>query len=78
MIEGRKFLISRKKQSHPYNFTSAFLLSAFASSAGRLRNRSAAVFASFKKYAAHFLNPQQRWGPNQKRRLTRLLERVGV
>jgi len=30
---------------------------AFASTAGRLRNWNAASFASFKKYASHFLNP---------------------
>ena len=33
-----------------------FNLVAFASAAGRLRNCTAAAFASFKKYAAHFLN----------------------
>jgi hypothetical protein len=36
---------------------SAIKFLAFASTAGRLRTCSAAAFASFKKYAAHFLNP---------------------
>ena len=35
---------------------STFKFITFASPAGGLRNCNAAVFASFKKYAAHFLN----------------------
>jgi len=35
---------------------SSFKFISFASPAGGLRNRNAAVFASLKKYASHFFN----------------------
>gem|GEM_PF-4298121 len=38
------------------SFVSAFEFVAFASTAGGLRTFFGAAFASFKKYAAHFLN----------------------
>ncbi len=43
-------------QSDLLFFVSYNKLVGFASTADRLRNWNAAVFASFKKYAPHFLN----------------------
>jgi hypothetical protein len=37
-------------------FASEFKFIAFASTAGRLRNRSAATFSPLKKFASHFFN----------------------
>jgi hypothetical protein len=45
-------------------------------SAGGLRNWNAPAFSTLKKFASHFFNPQLRWVPQKKRRLTQLLVRV--
>jgi hypothetical protein len=54
----------------------AFQFAAFTSTAGGQRNCTGAAFASLKKFASHFFNPQLRWVPNQKRRLMQLLVKI--
>ena len=50
------FRITQIRRKSLSLFTFSFYFKAFASPAGGLRNCNAAAFASFKKFAAHFLN----------------------